>query len=172
MGGKQLGFSDYELTTTKKQTKREKFLLEIEAIVPWQALIVLIKPRYTKASKKRGRPPYPLGTMLLIHLLQQWYSLSAPAFTERSGVGRRPLEEALIEVPTMRRFAGIELISDRILDETTILTFRHLLEKHGLGEQIFETVKARSPIQNVLVIASTAKNNSSQSFPKCKILGT
>jgi len=52
------------------------------------------------------------------------------------------MEEALIEVPTMRRFAGIELISDRILDETTILTLRHLLEKHELGEQIFETVKA------------------------------
>jgi len=64
-------------------------------------------------------------------LLQQWYSLSDPA-----------MEEALIEVPTMRRFAGIELISDRIPDETTILTFRHLLEKHGLGEQIFDTVKA------------------------------
>jgi IS5 family transposase len=69
--------------------------------------------------------------MLRIHLLQQWYSLSDPA-----------MEEALIEVPTMRRFAGIELISDRIPDETTILTFRHLLEKHELGEQIFETVKA------------------------------
>ena len=52
------------------------------------------------------------------------------------------MEEALIEVPTMRRFTGIELISDRIPDETTILTFRHLLEKHGLGEQVFETVKA------------------------------
>ncbi len=119
----------------------------------------MIKPRYTKASKKRGRPPYPLGTMLLIHLLQQWYSLSDPA-----------MEEALIEVPTMRRFAGIELISDRILDETTILTFRHLLEKHGLGEQIFETVQARSTFQNVLVIASIAKNNSSQSFTKGKML--
>jgi len=78
-----------------------------------------------------GRPPYPLATMLRVHLLQQWYSLSDPA-----------MEEALIEVPTMRRFAGINLISDRIPDETTILTFRHLLEKHGLGEQIFETVKA------------------------------
>ena len=52
------------------------------------------------------------------------------------------MEEALIETPTMRRFAGIELISDRIPDETTILTFRYLLEKHELGEQIFETVKA------------------------------
>jgi transposase, IS5 family len=70
--------------------------------------------------------------LLRIHLLQQWYSLSDPAM------------EALIEVPTMRRFAGIELISDRIPDETTILSFRHLLEKHGLGEQIFDTVKARS----------------------------
>ena len=69
--------------------------------------------------------------LLRIHLLQQWYSLSDPA-----------MEEALIEVPTMRRFAGIELINDRIPDETTILTFRHLLEKHGLGEQFFETVKA------------------------------
>jgi len=69
--------------------------------------------------------------MLRIHLLQQWYSLSDPA-----------MEEALIEVPTMRRFAGIELISDRIPDETTILTFRHLLDKHDLGGQIFEIVKA------------------------------
>ncbi len=131
MGGKHLGFSDYELTTAKKQTKREKFLSEMEEVVPWQALIDLIEPHYPKTSKKGGRPPYPLATMLRIHLLQQWYSLSDPA-----------MEEALIEVPTMRRFAGIELISDRIPDETTILTFRHLLEKHDLGQQIFETVKA------------------------------
>ncbi len=130
MGGKQLGFTDYELSTAKKRTKREKFLAEMEAVVPWQALINLIEPHYPKASKKGGRPPYPLAMMLRIHRLQQWYSLSDPA-----------MEEALIEVPTMRHFAGIELISDRIPDETTILTFRHLLEKHGLGEQIFDTVK-------------------------------
>ncbi|KAF0653686.1 transposase, IS5 family protein [Cyanobium sp. Copco_Reservoir_LC18] len=131
MGGKQLGFSDYEQTTAKKQTKREKFLAEMEAVVPWDALIALIEPTYPKTNKKGGRPPYPLATMLRIHLLQQWYSLSDPA-----------MEEALIEVPTMCRFAGIDLISDRISDETTILTFRHLLEKHRLGEQILETVKA------------------------------
>jgi IS5 family transposase len=69
--------------------------------------------------------------MLGAHLLLQWYSLSDPA-----------MEEALIEVPSMRRFAGIDLISDWILEETTIITLRHLLEKHGRGEQIFETVKA------------------------------
>jgi transposase len=71
--------------------------------------------------------------MLRIHLLQQWYSLSDPA-----------KEEALIEVSTMRRFAGIELISDRNPDESTILTFRHLLEMHCLGEQIFDTERLRS----------------------------
>ena len=130
MGGKQLGFSDYEQTTAKKQTKREKFLYEMEAVVPWDALIALIEPIYPKTGKKGGRPPYPLATMLRIHLLQQWYSLSDPA-----------MEEALIEVPTMRRFAGIDLITDRIPDETTILTFRHLLEKHDLGKQIFKTVQ-------------------------------
>ena len=132
MGGTQLGFSDYELTTAKKQTKLEKFLSEMEVVVPWQALIDLIEPHYPKASKKGGRPPDLLGTMLRIHLLQQGYSLSDPA-----------MEEALIEVPTIRSFAGIELISDRIPDETTILTFRHLLEKQKLGEHIFESVKAQ-----------------------------
>ena len=131
MGGKQLGFGDYEQTTAKKRTRRERFLQEMEAVVPWKALIDLIEPCYPKTSSKGGRPPYPLETMLRIHLLQQWYDLSDPA-----------MEDALIEVPTMRRFTGIDLISDRIPDETTILAFRHLLEKHDLGDQIFKAVKA------------------------------
>jgi IS5 family transposase len=131
MGGKQLGFGDYEQTTAKKRTKREKFLAEMDAVVPWESLISLIEPHYPKTGSKGGRPPYPLATMLRIHLMQQWYSLSDPA-----------MEDALIEVPTMRRFAGIDMLSDRIPDETTILAFRHLLEKHNLGEKIFETVKA------------------------------
>ena len=152
MGGKQLGFSDDELTTARKQTKREKFLAEMEVVVPWAALIALIEPHDPKASKKGGRPPYPLAMMRRIHLLQQWYSLSDPA-----------MEEALIETPTMRRFAGIELISDRIPDETTILTFRHLLEKHGLGEQIYccaedfvyETVKSHLSVRGMTMRQGT-----------------
>ena len=103
----------------------------MEAVVPWEALINLNEPSYPKTGKKGGRPPYPLAIMLRIHLLQQWYCLSDPA-----------MEEALIEVPTMRRFAGIAMPTDRIPDETTILTFRHLLKKYRLGEQIFETVQA------------------------------
>jgi IS5 family transposase len=131
MGGKQLGFGDYEQSTARKRTKRERFLAQMEAVVPWRALIALIEPCYPKTGSKGGRPPYPLETMLRIHLMQQWYDLSDPA-----------MEDALIEVPTMRRFAGIALISERIPDETTILAFRHLLERHDLGKQIFETVKA------------------------------
>ena len=131
MGGKQFGFGDYEQSTAKKRTRRERFLAEMEAVVPWSALIDLIEPYSPKTSSKGGRPPYPLETLLRIHLMQQWYDLSDPA-----------MEDALIEVATMRRFAGIALITDRIPDETTILAFRHLLEENDLGAQIFEYVKA------------------------------
>jgi len=99
--------------------------------VPWAALIALIDLHYPKVSKKGGRPQYPLATMHWIQLLLQWYSLSDAA-----------MEVVLIEVSTMLCSAGINLISDRIPDATTILTFRHLLQKHDLGEQIFDTVNA------------------------------
>jgi IS5 family transposase len=96
MGGKQLGLGDYEQSTDKKRTKRERFLSEMEAVVPWKALIDLIEPQYPKTGSKGGRPAYALATMLRIHLMQQWYSLSDPA-----------MEDALVEVPTTLRFAGI-----------------------------------------------------------------
>jgi hypothetical protein len=83
MGGKQLGFSDYELTTAKKQPKRAKVLSEMEAVVPWQALIALIEPHDPKASKKGGRPPYPLATIADP-------PVAAVVFAERSGHGRSP----------------------------------------------------------------------------------
>jgi len=95
MGGKQLGFGDYEQATAKKRTRRERFLAEMEKGVPWKALIDLIDLHYLKTSSKGGRTPYTLASVLRIHLLQQWYDLSDPA-----------MEDALIEVPTMRRFAG------------------------------------------------------------------
>ena len=116
----------------------------MDQVVPWQALIDLIEPHYPKTSSKGGRPPYPLATKLRIHLMQQWYSLSDPA-----------MEDALIEVATIRRFAGIDLISDRIPDETTILSFRHLLEKHDLGQKIFESVKAHLKQQGMAMKQGT-----------------
>ena len=85
----------------------------MDQVVPWQPLLDLIEPVYPKVSSNGGCPPYPLATMLRIHLVQQsysqWYSLSDPA-----------MEDALIELPTMRRFAGIDLIGDRIPNEITI----------------------------------------------------
>ena len=103
MGAKQFGFGDYELWTAKKRNKRERFLAEMEGVVPWKPLVELIEPYYPRTSSKGGRPPYPLETMLRIHLLQQWYDLSNPA-----------MEDALIEVATMRRLAGIALVADRL----------------------------------------------------------
>ena len=94
--------------------------------------------------------------MLRIHLLQQWYSLSEP-----------PMEEALIEVPTMRRFAGNELISDRIPDKTTILTFRHLLEKQMLGEQIFDAVKAHLSARGLTMRQGTIVDATLIAAPSC-----
>ena len=93
--------------------------------MPWKALVDLIEPHYPKSTWNGSRPPCPLVTMLRVLLLQQWYDLSAPA-----------MKDALIEVATMRRFAGIALFTDRVPDETTILAFRHLLEQNELGEQL------------------------------------
>jgi IS5 family transposase len=111
MGGKQLGFGEYEQATARKRTKREPFLAQMEAVVPWKALIDLIEPYYPKTDAKGGLPPYPLATLLRIHLMQQVRRISDPA-----------MEDALIEEPAMRCFAGINLISDRIPAETTILS--------------------------------------------------
>jgi len=113
----------------KKPTKREKFLAEMERVVPWKELYSLIDPFYPKAGK--GRPPVGLERMLRIHFLQSWFNLSDPA-----------AEEALYDMESMRRFVGIDLGNEPVPDETTICKFRHLLEAHGLGERIFQEVNA------------------------------
>ena len=79
IGGKQLGFTDYEQTTATKHAKCEKFLDEMKQVVPWQALLPLIEPVYPKASSRVGCPPYPLDNMLSINLKKKWYSLRYPA---------------------------------------------------------------------------------------------
>lgn len=124
----QLTFSDAEYAGKRKQTRREVFLAEMEQVVPWDALLALIEPHYPKAG--RGRRPYALGSMLRIHLLQQWYALSDPA-----------MEEALYEIAPLRQFAQFSLL-EAIPDETTLLNFRHLLERNDLAAKMLATINA------------------------------
>jgi IS5 family transposase len=116
----------------------------MEAVVPWTRLLALIEPHYPKAGPKGGRPPMPLETMLRVYFLQQWYALSDPL-----------AEEMLYDSDAMRQFAGIELGDDRIPGETTILNFRHLLEKHRLTEQLFVEVNSHLADQGITLRSGT-----------------
>ncbi|SAI68161.1 ISPssy%2C transposase [Bordetella ansorpii] len=122
----QLSFSEAEFSGKRKQTRREKFLGEMERTVPWDYLAGEIAKHYPKAGKP-GRQPYPIETMLRIHFMQQWFNLSDPG-----------MEDALHDSLSIRQFA--KLPAGRVPDETTILNFRHLLEKQNIAEEIFEGV--------------------------------
>lgn len=123
----QLTFSEAEYNLKKRKTRREKFLERMDKLIPWQRLEQKLARKYTKG--KTGRKPYPLKVMLRVHVMQLLYNLSDPA-----------MEDALYEIESMRRFAGLRL-SDNLPDETTILNFRHFLERHQFGQQIFETIQ-------------------------------
>lgn len=114
-----------------KRTRREQFLAEMEQVVPWARLCALIEPHYPKGSPAGGRPPLPLERMFRVYCLQQWYSLSDPG-----------AEEALYDIEPMRRFAGVRTDEDVIPDETSILNFRRLLEKHKLTEGVLTEINA------------------------------
>ena len=141
---KQPAFSGLRDAMKKKVTRREQFLAEMDAVVPWGRLLALIAPHHPKVGPKGGRPPMPLETMLRIYFLQNWYSLSDPM-----------AEETLYDSEAMRRFSGIELGDDRIPDETTILNFRHLLERHGLTEAIFADVNAHLSDKGITLRSGT-----------------
>jgi IS5 family transposase len=121
---KQLGLG---LNLSTKRTRKREFLGEMERVVPWAALVQVVEPYYPMA--KTGRPPFGIETMLRIHYLQQWFALSDPA-----------MEEALHDMPVFREFAGLGDGVTRLPDETTILRFRHLLEKHDLATDMLRVV--------------------------------
>jgi transposase, IS5 family len=125
----QLTFAEAEYANKKRKTRREKFLEKMDELMPWARLEKKIARYYVKSGTQGGRPPYPLSTMLRVHCLQLFYNLSDPG-----------MEDALYEVESMRRFVGISL--DRVPDETTILNFRHLLERHALGKMLFKEINA------------------------------
>ena len=116
----QGSFSQAEYAGKKKQTRRDKFLAEMEQVVPWARLVERLRPFYPKGE--RGRPPIGLERMLRIHFLQQWYGLADGA-----------MEDALYDSQALRGFAGIDLTVAGVPEETTILNFRHWLERHELS---------------------------------------
>lgn len=139
---KQPGFSELEYAGKRKQTRREKFLASMEDVVPWDELLVALKPHYPDG--KRGRPPIGLERMLRLYFLQQWYGLADEA-----------LEDAVYDSHAMRNFLGINLATDPVPDATTLLKFRHLLEEKDLCAAIFETINAHLEERGLLMREGT-----------------
>lgn len=159
----QLSFGDAEYASKKKTTRREVFLAEMDKVVPWDSLLKVIAPFYPVAG--RGRRPYPVQTMLRVHLMQNWFGLSDPA-----------MEEALYEISSMRKFAGLTL--QAIPDETTILNFRRLIDTNELAPMILDRINGlltrkglmlkRGTIVDATIIAapSSTKNADGERDPE------
>lgn len=157
--------ADLGLSLSTKRTRKREFLDEMNRVVPWAALVELVSPYAPEG--KRGRPPFAVEAMLRIHFMQQWFTLSDPA-----------MEEALHDVPLFREFAGLDNWSTRLPDESTILRFRHLLEKHKLAEQMLSVIndllrdkglmlRAGTVVDATLIAApSSTKNASGERDPE------
>lgn len=148
-------FAALAFANKKKKTRREKFLEEMEQVVPWSKLLKVVRRHYPKAGQ--GRPPLGLEKMLRIYFLQQWFNLSDPA-----------MEDALYDIESLRRFAGIELGQDEVPDETTILKFRHLLERHDLTKKLFAQVATHLAAKKLLLHQGTIVDATIVNAPRSK----
>ena len=125
-----------------RKSRRELFLDEMELVVPWPELQALVEPHYPKAGN--GRRPVGLSIMLRTYFMQQWFNLSDPG-----------VEEAFYESATLRRFAGVDLGAAPAPDETTVLRFRHLLEKHDLCGAMLEAVNLHLEAKGIRIATGT-----------------
>lgn len=144
----QLSFSQAEYAGKKKQTRRDRFLAEMEQLVPWERLLAVIAPHYGKPAAERksraGRPQIALEIMLRLYFLQQWYALADEA-----------LEDALYDSQALRQFARIDLNRQSVPDATTLLHFRHLLEQQQLTQALFAEINAMLSERGLLMRAGT-----------------
>ena len=140
---KQISFASLEYAGKKRQTRREKFLGEMDVVVPWDRLVALIEPHYPRAGRV-GRQPIGVPRMLRMYFLQQWYSLSDEG-----------LEDAIYDSQAMREFIGIDLSREQVPDATTLLKFRRKLEAHQLTKAIFEHVNADLQARGLLMREGT-----------------
>jgi transposase, IS5 family len=139
----QRSFASAEYAMKKKRTRREKFLAEMERIVPWSRLTAVIEPLYPKSGRV-GRPPIGVPKMLRMYCLQQWYGLADEA-----------LEDALYDSQALRDFVGIDLSRESVPDATTLLKFRHLLQDNDLTRALFDEINAHLTDQGLLMRAGT-----------------
>src|SRR6201988_3526350 len=140
--GDQRTFASMAWNAKGKVTRRERFLAEMDAVIPWSRLIRLIEPHYPKAGN--GRQPLGLEKMLRIYFLQQWFNLSDPQ-----------AEDAIYDSESMRGFARVGLGDGVVPDESTILRFRHLLEQHGLTHAIFNSITGLLAERRLLLRSGT-----------------
>lgn len=139
---KQITLSASGFDRYAKTTRRAEFLAQMERVVPWAKLCALVEPYYPRAGE--GRPPIGIERMLRMYFLQHWFNLSDPA-----------VEEALYDSGSMRTFVGIDLGREPVPDETTVCKFRHLLEAHHLGRQLFDEVARHLQAQGLKVASGT-----------------
>jgi len=139
----QRSFASAEYAMKKKRTRREKFLAEMERIVPWSRLTAVIEPLYPKSGRV-GRPPIGVPKMLRMYCVQQWYSLADEA-----------LEDALYDSQALRDFVGIDLSRESVPDATTLLKFRRLLQDNDLTRTLFDEINAHLTEQGLLMRAGT-----------------
>ena len=131
------------LPNSSRRTRKREFLESMDRVVPWSELVSLIEP-YAPESGRRGQQPFAVEAMLRIHFMQQWFNLSDPS-----------MEEALHDVPVFRDFAGLSNWADAMPSESSILRFRHLLERHKLADQILATVNTLLSAKGLLLKAGT-----------------
>ncbi len=165
---RQDSFSDAGFEKYRKKTRKEQFLEEMETVIPWKELTAAIEPFYPK-PEGAGRRPIGIERMLRIHFIQHWFNLSDPA-----------AEEALYDSRSLRQFVGIDLGREPVPDETTICKFRHLMEKHNLGDQLFHLVNqylqenglkvSRGTIVDASIISapSSTKNKKKERDPEMR----
>jgi IS5 family transposase len=119
--------SDIEYGRRKRTTKRDEFLRIMDASIPWNEWVAYIVPYYPKG--KRGRPPMGIEKMLRMYLLQCWFNLSDEG-----------LEDAIYDSYALRTFMGVDFFEEQVPDATTLLKFRHLLEKHNIGKVFLDAI--------------------------------
>ena len=149
----QMTLTDMEYSNRKKKTKREEFLDAMDEIIPWPYWVEIIRPYYF--NNKRGRKPIGIETMLRMYLMQVWFNLSDEG-----------IEDSIYDSYAMRTFMHIDFNEQQVPDATTLLKFRHMLEKNRIGEKLFADVNSRLDEAGLIMHGGTVVDASLIAAPK------